>query len=445
MNLQLAAPEEPTSGLAVASLIERAPGGLAVLTAFSIPLSTSLSEIAVALFMVCWILSGHFTAKWALIRQNRVALMSLGLFGLLLLGIAWSVAGPVAGAHCLLKYRELVYLPMFVVVFQDARLRTRAVSAYMVAAALILGLSYFEWLSGVDLGLEAHELDRSPVIFKDRIIHSLMMSLLVYLAAVRLSDLEATAAQDGPAQRRRWLYLALMGLSVFNILFMVEGRTGYLQLGGLTVLYLSRRLGRRGVVVGGLLLLTAYCTGLSLSHSVQRRMAQTISQIENQFGPERRHSLDARLEFYANTLKLVRRHPLLGTGTGSFEGQYARLVAGTDDSLTSDPHNEYLHLACQVGIGGPLLFLALLAVQWSSAGRLSRPEMDIGRAIVLIIALGSLFNSLILSVTGGLIYAFFSGLAFADLSQGGRAGASAAAIRPRVDQDDVDDRLRRAA
>ena len=42
---------------------------------------------------------------------------------------------------------------------------------------------------------------------------------------------------------------------------------------------------------------------------------------------------------------------------------------------------------------------------------------------MLTVALGSLFNSLILSVTGGLIYAYFSGLAFAALSQ--RRGTAA--------------------
>jgi O-antigen ligase len=261
----------------------------------------------------------------------------------------------------------------------------------------------------------------SPVISKDRIIHSLMMALLVYLAAVRFAAGNRESDATDTSLRRRWVYAGIVALAGFNILFMVEGRTGYLLLGALTTLFLFERLGRRGVVIACLVLGGVAAAGYSVSSVVQRRVTQTISQFQNQFGPERRHSVDPRLEFYENSIRLVRRHPILGTGTGSFQGEYRRLIAGTDDRPTSDPHNEYLHLASQVGLGGPLLFLTLLALQWYSARRLNAPESHVGRAIVLIIALGSIFNSLILSVTGGLIYALFSGLAFAELSQANAA------------------------
>jgi O-antigen ligase len=407
----------PGAWLAAGTPLERATQLLAVVTAFSIPLSTSFSEIATGLFMACWLASGKFTAKWTIIRRNNAALLSLALFGLLLLGMSWSTESLSVSGRCLLKYRELVYLPMFVVVFQEARLRRLATSAYMAAAVALLVLSYFEWGTGFNLGIGTHPLDMSPVISKDRIIHSLMMALLVYLAAVRFADTGGDPATAEPSSPWRWAYAVIAGLAVFNTLFMVEGRTGYLLLGALTMLALFERLGRRGVVIACVLFAVVAGAGYSASSVVRRRVTQTITQLQNQFGPERKHSVDPRLEFYENTLKLVCRHPFLGTGTGSFQGEYARLIADTDDRPTSDPHNEYLHLACQVGVGGPLLFLALLGVQWISVRRLDVPESHIGRAVVLIIALGSVFNSLILSVTGGLIYAFFSGLAFADLSQ----------------------------
>ena len=69
---------------------------------------------------------------------------------------------------------------------------------------------------------------------------------------------------------------------------------------------------------------------------------------------------------------------------------------------------------------------ALLAAQWRATGRLGGLSRDIGRGVVLTIALGSLFNSLILSVTGGLIFAYFGGLAFAELSLDAAARRSSA-------------------
>jgi hypothetical protein len=413
-NLQtLAAPETRFGWLLAGPPLERATRFLAVLTGFSIPLSTSFSEITTGLFMLCWVCSGNLKAKCDVIRGNVVALLSLAMFGLLLAGTTWSVESWSAAGRCVLKYREFVYVPLFLVVFRDARLRNVSISAYMLAAIILQGLTYYEKLTGADFGIASTTVDF--VVAKDRIIHSLMMAFLVYLAAVRFAG--AGEKPAGSVALPRVLYAVIIALSLYNILFMVQGRTGYVLLASLTSLFLIERMGKRGVAFAAVLLCLGLWGGLKFSSMIRERVGQTIVQLENQFGPERKHSPDPRMEFFANTAKLIRRHPFLGTGTGSFRSEYARLVAGTDDKATSDPHNEYLHLATQLGIPGAAFFVVLLGVQWFAAARLLPPERHVGRGVVLTIAVGSLFNSLILSITGGLIYSYFTAIAFAELSQ----------------------------
>ena len=434
-NLQLTtAPESRFDWLRASPPLERATRVLAVLTGFSIPLSTSFSEIATGLFMLCWVCSGNLKAKWDVIRVNVVALLSLAMFGLLLAGMTWSVESWSAAGRCALKYREFIYLPMFLVVFRDARLREVSISAYMLAAILLQGLTYYEKLSGADFGIRSTNVDY--VVAKDRIIHSLMMAFLVYLAATRFAATTGMPARS--AGLKRALYAAIIALSLYNILCMVQGRTGYVLLAALTSLFLIERMGQRGVAFASVLLGVALWCGLTFSTMISERVGLTVLQLENQFGPERKHSPDPRMEFFANTAKLIRRHPIIGTGTGSFRSEYTRLVAGTDDKATSDPHNEYLHLATQLGLPGAAFFALLLGVQWYAAARLLPPERQVARGVVLTIAVGSLFNSLILSITGGLIYSYFSAIAFAELSQvAGKAsqpnpasGASAVIIEP---------------
>jgi O-antigen ligase len=140
------------------------------------------------------------------------------------------------------------------------------------------------------------------------------------------------------------------------------------------------------------------------------------------------------MEYYANTIELIAKHPYLGTGTGSFFLEYARHVAGRDDELTSDPHSEYLNLAAQIGIPGALLFVVLLATQWFMASRLPAFEKHVGRGIVLTIGVGCMFNSLIMSVTGGVIFAYFSAIAFAALPIRQQAGERIADAPRRIDQ-----------
>lgn len=391
---------------------------LAVLIGFSIPVSTSLAEIVTALFVACWLLAGNWRERCKVIATNSVARLSLALFGLLLIGTTWSSASWSEAFRCLLKYREFLYLPLLVPVFQDARLRQAGLRGFSLGALAMLGMSYFEWLSGADLGQASAPNDH--VITKDRIIHSLLMALWVYFCAQQI------------AQRRGsiWWNAVVIVLAIPNILFLVQGRTGYLLLGSLTVLLMSQQFGKRGLVVAGLLVALGGGGAYAASGTVRARVAQTILQVQNKLGTSTEKVWDPRLEFYTNTLEMIARHPWLGTGTGSFSGEYAQAGAGRDWPKTTDPHNEFLHLAVQTGVPGGLLFVALLAWQWHAAGRLPTFESRLGRGVVLAIALGSLFNSLILSVTGGLVWSYFSGMAFAELS-----GTADQVASPAVDSE----------
>jgi O-antigen ligase len=398
-------PAAPNERRAPAPFFEGAMLILIGLVGFSIPVSTSLSEIATTLFILCWLASGNWRERTRVIAANPVALLSLAMFGILMLAMTWSSVTWQQAGRCLLKYREFLYLPLLVPVVRDPRLKTAGMRGFIVGAVGMLLLSYFEWLSGVDVGLASSPNDY--VIAKDRIIHSILMSLLVYFSAQEM-------ARGG---RFRWLHGAVIALAAPNILFLVQGRTGYLLLGLLTILFMTQRFGRKGLVCAGLLVGASAWGAYAGSETVRARVTQTISQIRNQFGYPKQHSWDPRLEYYEHTLTLIGRHPLRGTGTGSFEREYAELARTVGVEPTSDPHNEYLHLAVQAGIPAAGMFVLLLAAQWHCAGRLPTWDARIGRGVVLAIAVGSLFNSLILSITGGLIWSFFSALAFADLNR----------------------------
>jgi O-antigen ligase len=379
---------------------------LPVAIGFSIPISTSLSEVLTTAFIVTWLAQGGFEQRLRLLRGQPVIWASLALFGFLLLGVTWSSATTFEALRCLLKYRELLYIPMFATASRKPEMRLAAMRGFMLGCLMVLGLSYFEWLTGVDLGMESAPNDF--VIGKDRIIHSILMALLLYLAALEF-------ARQPKAER--WLFAGLAALAGANILFLIQGRTGYLLLGALGVLWAWQQYGRRGLAWG---LCAAVVLGIgayAASATLRARVAQTVTQVKNQFGPQRLPSWDARLEFYENTLTLIGRHPLAGTGTGSFAREYGQVAKARSLRATSDPHNEYLLLAAQLGLGGALLYLAVLVIQWRAAARLPEWESRLARGAVLALALGSLFNSLLLSVTGGLIYSYFTGVAL------GAAGA----------------------
>ena len=56
-------------------------------------------------------------------------------------------------------------------------------------------------------------------------------------------------------------------------------------------------------------------------------------------------SVGQRLEFYINSLQIVRKNPLFGNGTGSFVKSYAKQGKGSTMEATVNLHNEYLVVA----------------------------------------------------------------------------------------------------
>jgi O-antigen ligase len=142
-----------------------------------------------------------------------------------------------------------------------------------------------------------------------------------------------------------------------------------------------------------------------------------------------RTSTGLRLEFYRNTVAIIRDHPLLGVGTGGLPKAYADRVRGSGANEARHPHNEYLHIAAQIGLPGLAVLLWLFVLQWCVAPRLDSPlERHLARALVLTIATGCLFNSFLLDHTEGLLYAWLTAVLYGGLQS--REALPPCGVRP---------------
>jgi len=90
---------------------------------FSIPVSTALDSILGISVAAFWIFGAGYRKKWDLIRDNRVAMLSLAMFGLLLLGGFYSDASWGEVLKVLGKYSDLLLLSLLIPLFQDVQLR----------------------------------------------------------------------------------------------------------------------------------------------------------------------------------------------------------------------------------------------------------------------------------------------------------------------------------
>jgi len=385
----------------------------------AIPLSVVLDNLLLLVLLVL-ILIRNSRDVLHTATHNPVARAGALLFVALLLGVAYGGTPFKEAADILGKYADLAFIPLLMVAGRDAEIRRYAVQGFL---AVMLITALLSWLVGLHVLPVAGWMWKGctpeyPAIFRSSITQNMLMAYTAYLLALQ--------AGEPQTARRKILLIGLAALACGNVLFMVPGRTGYLVLLALGIYFawvaFARKLRSLGRGLGwregaGMVLLTLVLV-FGVYH-VSSRLHDRVDLVLVEFrawqanGPNGSSTGD-RAEFYYNTFELVKRHPLLGVGTGGFPAAYAEQVRGKGVTLTHNPHNEYLLITAQIGLVGLALLLYLFYTQWRHAARLPGLfEQDAARGLVLTIAVTSLFNSPLLDHTEGLFFGFASAILFA--------------------------------
>lgn len=399
-----------SAGRSGAAFFDRAALWIAVAIGLSIPVSTALDGFLVAAFLICWGAGGRYREKLAAIRGNAFALLPCGLFLLYAAGSVYSPGSTGEIAQALDKTARLLLIPLLISLGPESLWRDRALHALMAVIALTLFLSFLVWLGLMPDVAFIKGVPADAVVFKKKATHSVLIAFGAFWCALKARE------AAGPRARLLWALVAALG--AFNVFFMVLGRTGHLVLMALLLYYLVSTLDRRRLMAAAAVALavvgSVYFTPSSTLH---QRTRTTIAEIQDwRAGKPSRPLGNMRLEAWSNSLEIVRKHPLIGVGTGGFAVAYAKQVEGTSMMAVRQPENQYLLTAVQLGGVGLATLLALFAVQWRFASRLAtRSDTDLARGLVITMAVGCMFNSFLLDHTEALFYAWLSGLLFGGL------------------------------
>lgn len=399
------------STIALTQGVDKAGRWAAVAIGCTIPVSVALDNLLTLIVLICWLAGGNYREKWCSIRDNAVSRCVLGLFGLLLLGTFWGDHSAADARGYLVKYLDLAFVPLFIYYFREAETRRWGLFGMAGALMLILELSFLVKAGILPYGELINGTVLSPVVFKFRVTHNFLMAFGAFLFAWL-----AITAPAGGKIRIIWAALAL--LAAINVTLMVEGATGYVTLAALGLLLAATQLSRRISIAGLMAAPILAWALLTIPGPLAQRAAVLAQEVKN-WQPDiaaRESSAGLRIEFYRNSLGIISAHPLAGVGTGGFPSAYAARVAGTDMIATRNPHNEYLHIAVQLGLAGLSALILVFVVQWRTARQLPTAlETGLARGLVVAFAVGCLFNSMLLDHAEGLLFAWLSGLLFAGL------------------------------
>ena len=194
-----------------------------------------------------------------------------------------------------------------------------------------------------------------------------------------------------PQGHWRWVPIGILLLTVFNVFFVMTGRSGFLVMLVFISMAVWWQLPKRWrwLVVGLPFVLAALM--MVLSPQFQTKTSQVVKDVISYQQGSVESSQGQRLDYWHRSLLAVQEKPLIGHGVGSWRMNYHRL-GGMQADAPSNPHQQYLLWLVEAGVVGCIFFLGLLFAQYKDAQALPTNDRQALTTITAIAALMGLMN-----------------------------------------------------
>jgi O-antigen ligase len=399
----------------------------AVLTAASLPWSTTL----VSIFSACWIGSAALIADYpAYFRSLRqpICAMPLALFALAAVGMLWSEAPWDERFYAVGPAVKLLFLPGLFQYFERSSRGVWVFVAFLISCTLLMMVSWLVVLQpSLALKGEAPEITgvgpERGIFVKNYIDQGQEFAL----CAVALAYPIVTLLRERQIWSAALLVSVVLGL-LANMVFAIVSRTAIVTMPVMLAVFAALHLRWRTsvMVLAGVVLLAG------ISWGVSPQLQTTVQSFAREYQLYRESnkptSIGLRLEYWQKSLHFISEAPLAGHGTGSTRTLFERVAVGdtmqsASAHVVANPHNQTLNVAVQWGAIGAVLLWAM----WISHLLLFRGEglvAWIGLLVVVQNIFTSLLNSHIFDFHEGWMYVLGVGVAGGMMMKRRASGAS---------------------
>jgi O-antigen ligase len=402
--------------------------------AASVGLSMVLISIAKLLLVLCGLATLLFArrrpAPAPALQHMRTPAIVLLAFFTFALSLLWTVAPQAEALGALAKYGKLLVIVLMVLLIRDRREALCALAAF-AGAQLFLLLSSWMLLARLPVPWATSNMALTHFAVFSSYLDQGIMGAVFAAVCWHLRGLV-------PGKFGRPLAVGVALLALGNVFFVLTGRSGHLvaiALLSMAVMWELPRRYRLGAALLPFVLLAALSAG---SPAVHMRIAQAQHEIQA-FSFKQGADIAAtgtasssgiRLHFWRRALQSIRDNPLLGSGAGSWAGEYNRLEHQEKAKYTAvtggNPHQEYLLWGVQLGIPGLLLLCALMFSLLKDTMKMETPYARAAQSTLLGLAIACLFNATLYDALIGDFFCVLLGLLLAlGLSKAGPATAPA--------------------
>jgi O-antigen ligase len=388
------------SELIVTRLVQLADW-LAVATVVSLPWSTSATGILAAIWVVVFL----FTLDRESLRRltpAAAAILPVAIVVYAVIGSLWAEVAWPARFSGIAPMAKLLVIPLLFIHFRRTGASDFVFKAFFGSACVLLALS---WLLALMPSLPWRASEYGVPV-KDYISQSGVFTLCVIV----LLDRAFTVWKVAP--RTAIIYAGVSLLFFANIVLVATSRTTLVVLAVLLVMLGVKHHHR--LALGWFLAGLAVVAAISWAASpyLRSRVTNVTEELRNFRANEVDTSSGARVEFWKQSIEIVRQAPLLGHGTGSTRAVMSR-NSGADPQARgapSNPHNQIFAMAIPLGLVGVALLIAMWVAHWRmffASGHVAW----IGMAVVTQNIVGGFFNSHLFDFTQGWLYVLGVGIA----------------------------------
>jgi O-antigen ligase len=358
----------------------------AILTAASLPWSTSLPAIFAAAMLVAMLPFLDVRALLASLKRPICA-VPIAFFLLALAGTLWSDAPWSVRLYAVGPTVKLLMLPVLLFHFERSERGLFVFTAFLISCTL---LAIMSWIVAFDPGLSlkpAAEVTRG-IFVKNYIDQSQEFTL----CAVALAYPVITLLRAGKTGLALLLCAIALGL-VLTMTFVIVSRTALvtmpIMLAVFGLMHLNRRI--------NLMILCAAVVAAAIAWAASPQLQRTVTTFARDYQLYREQgtstSIGERLEFWRKSLGFFADAPIIGHGTGATHHLFEQAATGptvlASARVVSNPHNQTLNAAVQWGVIG----IAVLYAMWLLHLLLFRGA-DLSSWIGLLVVVQNIFTSL---------------------------------------------------
>nr|WP_249811466.1 O-antigen ligase family protein [Bradyrhizobium sp. 197] len=380
----------------------------AILTAASLPWSTSLAAIFNVLMLLC--MAPFLDIREFLQSLKRpICAAPIALVLLALVGTLWSDAAWGARFYAVNPTVKLLVLPILLYHFARSPRGHWVFVAFLASCAL---LSVMSWLVAFypDLALKSDRVERG-IFVKNYIDQSQEFALCAVALAYPIVQLLR--------RKRYWIagLLTALALSFFvNMAFVVVSRTALVTVPIMFGVFALLHLKWRSIAIISAALLVGAVLAWQASPQLRKTADSFASDYTRYVENGAPTSAGLRLEFWRKSLGFFAEAPIKGHGTGSTRGLFERAATPgvglyqASSEVIGNPHNQTLNVAVQWGIIGIVVLYAI----WILHLLLFRGDglaNWVGLLVVVQNVFTSLFNSHLFDFHEGWMYVIGVGVA----------------------------------